>query len=136
MVTVEHPLVRRHIVHAVVVAHRGRYPIVIELQHPFRDVFAIEPIRDQINGHRRRHEPYGVDALAPTECECRERERARDGDYGPEKVRNDPVHRDSLSEINTREARSRGLRGPFARSRVRLYPVSYTHLTLPTSDLV
>jgi len=32
-----------------------------------------------------------------------------------------------LAEINTREARSRGLRGPLARSRVRLYLPKYVH---------
>ena len=77
VVAVEHPLVGRHVVHAVVVPHGGRRPRVVEPEHLLGDELAVEAIRDEIDAERRGHQPDRVDALAATERECREGERAR-----------------------------------------------------------
>ena len=79
--TVEDPLVGRHVVHAVVVPDGGRRARRVHLEHLVGDELAVEAVGDEIDAERCRHEPYGVDAFAAAESECGKGERPDDG-YG------------------------------------------------------
>ena len=87
VVAVEHPLVGRHVVHAVVVPHRRRRPRIVEPQHLLGDELAVEAVGDEVDAERRRDQPHRVDAFAAAERQRGERERADDGDGGPDAER-------------------------------------------------
>jgi hypothetical protein len=93
---VKHPLVGRHVIHAVVVPDRWSGSAVVELQHALGDVFAVEPVCDEIDGKRGRDEPHGAHGLAAPEGQRGECESADDGDGDPDENRHDLIHVGSL----------------------------------------
>ena len=84
MMPVEHPLVRRHIVHAVVVPLGRRRTRIVQLQHALGDVFAVEAVGDEIYAEGGCHEPHGVDGLAATERQRGKGKGADDGHHRPQ----------------------------------------------------
>ena len=92
VVTVEHPLVRRHVVHAVVVPLGRRLAAVVEHEHLLGDELAVEAVGDEIRRECGGHQPDGVDVLAAVERQRSERERTDDGDAAPDEDGRELVH--------------------------------------------
>ena len=92
VVTVEHPLVRRHVVHAVVVPLGRRLAAVVEHEHLLGDELAVEAVGDEIRRERGGHQPDGVDVLAAVERQRSERECTDDGDAAPDEDGRELVH--------------------------------------------
>ncbi len=72
VVAKQYLLVGRHIVQTVVVTHRRRHPGGIHRQHVLGNKQAVVAIGDQIDAHRRNHNPECVDLFAPIEGDITE----------------------------------------------------------------
>ena len=72
MVTEQHFFVRRHIVEAVVMAHRRRHARSINLQHILRDIEAVKAVGNKVDTDCGNHYPQRINLFAAVESDIAE----------------------------------------------------------------
>ena len=83
VVAEQHVLVGGHVVQAIVVQVRRRGPARVQPHHVPGDVQAVVAIGDQVDRHRRHHDPQRADLLALAQGHGTQAERAQQGERGP-----------------------------------------------------
>ncbi|MNS95234.1 hypothetical protein D3C72_1294830 [compost metagenome] len=83
MVAEQYVLVGRDVVQAIVVDHRRGGPGRIDLHHLVGDEQAVEAVGDQVQRHRRHHDPQRIDVLTASKCHRTQAERAEQGEGRP-----------------------------------------------------
>lgn len=86
VVAEEDVLVGRDVVQAIVVEYRGSGAVGVQLHHLAGDEQAVVTVGDQVDGHRRHHDPQGVDRFATTQGDDAQGRGAHDRHHQPGEV--------------------------------------------------
>src|SRR5208282_5808872 len=86
MMAEQHIAVGRHVIEAIVATIGGRLPRRVDPQHLVGNEQRVEAVGDEVDAHRRDHEPRRVDRLAAGEGDDAERHRAQQDDSTPQQL--------------------------------------------------